>query len=284
MMVLEYANCGNLRDYFKENYLNLRWEQKLEILLNIIHNLEFIHDRNYVHKDLHSGNILQFYYNDHIDTKITDLGLAQHLIDNSNSPNSTTIYGVLPYVAPEILSGKPYTFASDIYSFGIIMVEVSTGKSPYGNIPHDGKLALAICDGLRPAVAKGTPKCYISLVNLCLDADPEKRPSSKEILKIIRNWRFHDDNAHSKKLFSKKSSSDINMFKEFIDANSLDANKISPTRETTLTLHPEATYVSRMMSFNNNFKPKNSIGIQIEDPEGKEYLYYLFKYKICIKY
>ncbi|PKC58761.1 kinase-like protein [Rhizophagus irregularis] len=269
MMVLEYANYGNLRDYFKKYYSNLRWEDKLVILLNIIHNLDFIHERNYVHKDLHSGNILQFFYNDWIDTKIADLGCAQQL-DNSNSPNSITVCGVLPYIAPEVLCGKHYTFASDIYSFGIIMVEVSTGKPPYGNVPHDEKLVLAICSGgLRPNVGKGTPYCYIDLVNQCLDSNPDKRPTSKEILQKIRNWRFYDDPTHSRNsLFSKKTK-DIKMYKEFIDTNFQNADKNFPQRETTLTLHPGATYVSRIMSFNNNNEPKNSKGIQIEDPEAE---------------
>src|SRR6266542_550535 len=100
----------------------------------------------------------------------------------------TNACGVLPYMAPEILDKKPYTFASDIYSFGIIMIEISTGKPPYGNVPHDENLALAICNGLRPRVAKGTPKCYIDLVNQCLDANPENRPSAKELKEITFNW------------------------------------------------------------------------------------------------
>ena len=62
-----------------------------------------------------------------METKITDLGLAQ-LINNSKSSNCSSVCGVLPYIAPEVLDGRPYTFASDIYSFGIIMVEVSTGN------------------------------------------------------------------------------------------------------------------------------------------------------------
>jgi hypothetical protein len=53
-----------------------------------------------------------------------------------------------------------------------------------------GKIALTICGGLRPKVAKRTPKCYIELVEQCLDADPDERPSSKEILKKIRNCDF----------------------------------------------------------------------------------------------
>ncbi|GBC14562.2 kinase-like domain-containing protein [Rhizophagus irregularis DAOM 181602=DAOM 197198] len=89
---------------------------------------------------------------------------------------------VLPYVAPEILEGEPYTEASDIYSLGIIMTELTTGKPPYGTVPHNDDLTLTICNGLRPRVAKGTPKRYIDLVNQCLDADPQERPSNNNVL------------------------------------------------------------------------------------------------------
>ena len=80
MMVLEYAENDNLRKYLKTNFFSLTWKQKLQFLYIIAYNLQIIHERNYVHKDLHSGNILQFSNL----AKITDLGLAQ-LINNSKS-------------------------------------------------------------------------------------------------------------------------------------------------------------------------------------------------------
>src|ERR1043165_8901155 len=103
------------------------------------------------------------------------------------------------------------------------MVEISTGKPPYGNVPHDENLALAICNGLRPRVAKGTPRCYIDLTNRCLDANPEKRPSAKEILEIIRNWRFCNNHKFSsfKELISKKEPVPIKMFKDFVKADEI---------------------------------------------------------------
>ncbi|GBC37449.2 uncharacterized protein OCT59_003484 [Rhizophagus irregularis] len=270
-MVLEYATNGSLRDYLKNKSKCLKWGEKLEILINIIYDLEFIHDRNYIHKDLHSGNILQFFYNGWIDTKITDLGCAQQLHDILNSSNSISVCGVFPYMAPEILNGKQYTFASDIYSFGIIIVEVSTGKPPYGNIPHDEYLAIAICNGRRPKIAKGTPKCYIDLVDRCLDADPEERPSSKEILHKIRNWRFHDsDQACYKKLFLKKmyhNNKDIKLAKEFIDEDCMINSQESSAKTM---LHPGAIYTSQVMSFNSLCEPKNSVGIQVEDSEDSD--------------
>src|SRR5438067_12064458 len=96
------------------------------------------------------------------------------------------------------------------------MVEVSTGRPPYGSVPHDEKLALAICNGLRPRVTKGTPNCYIELAYQCLDAAREKRPSAKEILEIIRNWRCH--NNHNKK--------QVSTFKDLISKKKLKCLRI----------------------------------------------------------
>ena len=57
-MVLEYAENDNLRKYLKNNYSNLTWNKKLFFLDDIAYNLKTIHSKQYVHKDLHSGNIL----------------------------------------------------------------------------------------------------------------------------------------------------------------------------------------------------------------------------------
>jgi serine/threonine protein kinase len=260
-MILEYAHDGNLRDYLRNNFVNLRWKDKLNILKSIANNLFNIHKLNYIHRDLHSGNILQFYIGG-FGTKITDLGLSQS-ITNSKSSYYSKVFGVLPYIAPEILDGRPYTTGSDIYSFGIIMTEVSTGKPPYGNISHDEELALAICNGSRPSVAKGTPKCYIDLVNQCLDANPEKRPSSKVLLETIRDWQFPSDN-YSR---LKKSFKEPEVYKEFIDADNIIFKKSIPE----ITIHSEANYTGRPMCFYNLPEPKNSTKVQIEDPEGNTF-------------
>jgi serine/threonine protein kinase len=208
---MEYANEGDLRSFLRKKFSNLKWKEKLSVLSGIAINLDSIHKANYIHKDLHCGNILQFGVDTNrsqtFQTKITDLGNAQ-LINSSRFSNSSSVYGVLPYIAPEVLSGMPYTFESDIYSFGIIMIELSTGRPPYENVPHDGILALKICCGLRPRAAKGTPQCYIDLANQCLDAIPEKRPKSKELCNIIPEWLVNS--------------------KEFIDVDELTPQEIPP--------------------------------------------------------
>ncbi|POG70835.1 kinase-like domain-containing protein, partial [Rhizophagus irregularis DAOM 181602=DAOM 197198] len=103
------------------------------------------------------------------------------------------IFGVLPFIAPEILKGQPYTQASDIYSFSIIMWEFTSKILPFNDKAHDLQLALSICKGERPEIIENTPQCYIDLMKKCWDEDPLKRPSSKEILNIIKNWIFRPD-------------------------------------------------------------------------------------------
>jgi len=73
-----------------------------------------IHVKNYIHHDLHSGNIFSY---DLCEYAIGDLGLCQQIIDKKDNKNK--IYGVIPYLAPEVLSKKPYTEESDVYSFGM---------------------------------------------------------------------------------------------------------------------------------------------------------------------
>ncbi|GBB95657.1 hypothetical protein RclHR1_02590002 [Rhizophagus clarus] len=58
-------------------------------------------------------------------------------------------YGIIPYMAPETFQGQKYTKASDVYSFGMIMWELMTGRRPFWDRNHDAELIIDICDGLR---------------------------------------------------------------------------------------------------------------------------------------
>src|SRR5437763_16695801 len=119
------------------------------------------------------------------------------------------------------------------------------------------KLALAICNGLRPRVAKGTPQCYIDLVNQCLDANPENRPSADKLWNIIQNWR---------------NSILYKEFEELVDADKI----ISQESSFETATNPEAIYTSRIMNFTNLSKPINSTRVQIEDTEGNfNYIYFI---------
>ena len=107
MMVLLYAEDGSLRNYLNTNTLS--WYDKIWNLRRITIGLNSIHRNELVHRDLHIGNIL------HVGNVflacITDMGLCKPADYTNNTKNKNDVFGVLPYVAPEILRGQNYTKA-----------------------------------------------------------------------------------------------------------------------------------------------------------------------------
>ena len=103
MMVLDYAENGSLRNYLDTNYDKLSWKTKFFDLWSIAVGLNDIHEKELIHRDLHIGNILSF----PIRARITDMGLCRPADYNKlENTNKNKIYGVLLYIAPEILRGQ----------------------------------------------------------------------------------------------------------------------------------------------------------------------------------
>ncbi|PKB93325.1 kinase-like protein [Rhizophagus irregularis] len=149
-------------------------------------------------------------------------------IDNSK------IYGVMPYVAPEVLRGKPYTKAADIYSFGMIMYFVATGRQPFADRAHDKLLALDIYNGISPKLNElEAPKCYVELMKRCWDSTPNNRPNAIEIENIIYSYNF-GLNSEIKK-----------QFKEAEEYRKANISSIEINQSTT---HPQASNISRLLN------------------------------------
>jgi serine/threonine protein kinase len=246
MMVLEYAKNGSLRNYLDKNYDKLNWKTKIRHLYDNALGLWAIHDNGLTHRDLHIGNILEF--NGH-HTSITDMGLCKPADYNESEDTTNSVYGVLPYMAPEILRGLNYTKAADIYSLGIIMYEVISGLPPYYDLSHDKNLAIKICHGLRPRFSIKVPQLIVNLIKKCLDANPLNRPTVKEVKDILYDWWTGFDNDQKELQKQIKEVEKIN--------NTLSVSGI-PSTSLSYRTHPEAVYTSRLLNFNNLPKPMNS--------------------------
>src|SRR2546421_757931 len=181
MLVLHHAEKGDLRHYIRNHFTELSWTRRLMMLNSLAKNLLDIHNAGFTHYDLHPGNVL--IVND-IETVICDFGLARHVDDSLNSK----VYGVLPYVAPEILTQQSYSEAADIYSFSMLMWEICSGKPPLSEEDHTAQLSVRICQGLRPEIEEGTPKCYAEMMKLCWDNNATKRPTSKDLYEKFYSW------------------------------------------------------------------------------------------------
>lgn len=274
VMIMGYIPNGNLREYLKSSSNKMYLKNKFWHLCGIANQLNTIHQRNLIHRDFHPGNILGDITSKHAYWWITDLGLCRP----ANRKDKENVYGVLPYVAPEVLRGQPYTQASDIYSFGIVTYEILTNSYPYPVL--DNMFTLAVCNGLRPNLdSVKAPEVLKDLISKCWDADPLRRPTANEVWQSLWDWCWIIDDekkddkfyqqykeieaeynkfsqsspyklhptavTYSKPINTKKISEELNEFSKSVEFKSKELNQISweEIEETAnwQTLHPTFT-------------------------------------------
>ncbi|CAB4408560.1 unnamed protein product [Rhizophagus irregularis] len=226
MLVMSKYNM-NLREYLQQNHNQLTWKERIRITFEIINDLYFIHKENSIHRDLHSGNILYSQLNDF--WRISDLGFC----GPADKP-STSIYGNLPYIAPEVIIGRGYTFKSDIYSIAMLMWEISFGQPPFMNYEHDCILAFNIIDGIRPKIISEIPSKYKSLMEQCWDANPLKRPDTNTLWKKIGEIKTYYQN----------NPNELPQLIAKVDKEKIDINSKS--------------FTSKIYKFENLSEPKNA--------------------------
>ncbi|GBB99010.1 hypothetical protein RclHR1_00340001 [Rhizophagus clarus] len=195
----------------------------------IVMRLKVIHESDLIHSNLHDGNIL--ISDNHNELFIIDLELCKPISDLQTFDKE--IYGVVPYMAPEVLRKKPYTLASDIYSFSIIMWEFTSGIPPFNDRAHDHQLIYDICKNERPEIIRNTPKCYVDLMKRCWDSNPSNRPTITELEHEISEWircvsKFYEINRNGN---YKYQVPDVNNklyddMLEFVKANNTLKNKL----------------------------------------------------------
>ncbi|RHZ83732.1 hypothetical protein Glove_88g128 [Diversispora epigaea] len=223
--------------------------------------LSQIHELGIVHQDFHPGNILSSNFKN--STRISDFGLSKLIRANPNNPKKKNLFGVLPYIAPEVLSGdEEYTKAADVYSFGIIAYEMVTGFPPYPDIPHDKDLAMKICNGLRPQIPFHTPKIITRMIMRCWDARVTHRPNFVELWKgLCKYWKDYRD------YLDKGKNKDSEIVIQIKKAEEISAAKTTPLDYQS---HPQAIYTSRLLNYSNLPKPKNEENFERELEELTE--------------
>ncbi|RHZ61684.1 hypothetical protein Glove_346g186 [Diversispora epigaea] len=188
--ILEYIKDGDLHHFIYKNFEKFTWIKKFIYLDSIIKGIKEIHDKKIIHGDLHSGNILVNNYH----TIISDLGFCQPATIDSDLSRKSPMYGLIPFMAPELFKNQPFSYASDIYNLGMIMWQMTSGYRPFHDQEHGPKLIVDILDGKRPEITEDTPECWANLMKKCWHPDPSQRSTILEIYELSRKFEEYYKN------------------------------------------------------------------------------------------
>jgi Tol biopolymer transport system component/predicted Ser/Thr protein kinase len=169
-------------------------DQALLYASQICDALDAAHRAGIIHRDLKPGNILLGKNG----VKVLDFGLAK--IEHASTPEGITqtlpltsegaILGTLQYMSPEQLEGKEADARSDIFSFGVVLYEMITGKRPFGGASQASLIASILKEQPRPVqeLQPVTPAGLDRVLQTCLEKDPEKRWQSAREVKHALEW------------------------------------------------------------------------------------------------
>ena len=171
LMISEFVESGNLTEAI--NTKNLTLIQKITILHKIALALHHAHEHGIIHRDLKSSNILLA---DNLEPKIYDFGNSLYI--NSESPDANV--GSIHFASPEQIQGAAPNASSDIWSFGITLFHLITGKLPF-NADSPQELIQQIMNQPAPSIRllnPAIPKKLERILLACIQKDPNKRYSS----------------------------------------------------------------------------------------------------------
>ncbi|PIA49232.1 hypothetical protein AQUCO_01300225v1 [Aquilegia coerulea] len=202
MLVYEYVNNGNLDQWLHGNVGKvspLTWDIRMNIILGTAKGLAYLHEGlepKVVHRDVKSSNIL---LDQQWNAKVSDFGLAKLLCSEDNYV-STRVMGTYGYVAPEYACTGMLNEKSDIYSFGVLMMEIITGRNPVDHSLPPEEVNLVdwlksmvgdrkseqVVDPKLPEMPPSKSLKRVLLVALrCVDPDAQKRPKMGLVIHML---------------------------------------------------------------------------------------------------
>ncbi|XP_077435812.1 ephrin type-A receptor 6 isoform X4 [Vanacampus margaritifer] len=190
MIVVEYMENGSLDSFLRQHDGHFTVIQLVGMLRGIASGMMYLSDMGYVHRDLAARNIL---VNSNLVCKVSDFGLSRILEDDPEAAYTTTQGGKIPirWTAPEAISYRKFSSASDAWSYGIVMWEVmSYGERPYWEMSNQDVI-LSIEEGYRLPAPMGCPVALHQLMLHCWQTERSHRPRFADIVsfldKLIRN-------------------------------------------------------------------------------------------------
>ncbi|KAL8505428.1 hypothetical protein ACS0TY_016604 [Phlomoides rotata] len=202
LLVYEYMPNGSLDNVLYQDTRTLKWEYRYNIAVGLASALTYLHqecEQQVIHRDIKTSNImLDSSYN----ARLGDFGLAR-LMDHDKSPVSTLTAGTMGYLAPEYLQYGKATEKTDVFSYGVVILELACGRRPIERegdgqkmvnlvdwvwkLHFEGNLTAAADEGMNGEFEETEMKKLLLVGLSCANPDGAERPSMRRVMQILNN-------------------------------------------------------------------------------------------------
>ncbi|XP_052308857.1 serine/threonine-protein kinase STY8 isoform X2 [Populus trichocarpa] len=179
-IITEFMSGGSMYDFLHKQKGSLSLQSLLRVAIDVSKGMHCLHQNNIVHRDLKSANLLM---DENGVAKVADFGVAR-VQDQTGVMTAET--GTYRWMAPEVIEHKPYDHKADVFSFGIVLWELLTGKLPYEHLSPLQAAVGVVQQGLRPSIPSHSHPKLAELLERCWQQDPSLRPDFSEIVELLQ--------------------------------------------------------------------------------------------------
>lgn len=205
LLVYEYMRFGSLEDILHDRRkagIKLNWAARRKIAIGSARGLAFLHHNcipHIIHRDMKSSNVL---LDENLEARVSDFGMARLMSAVDTHLSVSTLAGTPGYVPPEYYQSFQCSTKGDVYSYGVVLLELLTGKQPIDSEDFgDNNLVgwvkqhakLKISDVFDPELMKEDPSLEIELLQhlkvacACLEDRPRRRPTMIQVMAMFKD-------------------------------------------------------------------------------------------------
>ncbi|CAH8338582.1 unnamed protein product [Eruca vesicaria subsp. sativa] len=178
--IIEFMPGGSVYDYLHKQKGVFKLPALLKVAIDICKGMDYLHQNNIIHRDLKAANLLM---DEHEVVKVADFGVARV---KAQTGVMTAETGTYRWMAPEVIEHKPYDHKADVFSYGIVLWELLTGKIPYEYMTPLQAAVGVVQKGLRPTIPKKTHPKMKELMERLWEKDPTLRPDFSELIEQLQ--------------------------------------------------------------------------------------------------
>ncbi|KAL1204971.1 LRR receptor-like serine/threonine-protein kinase FEI 1 [Cardamine amara subsp. amara] len=200
LLLYDYLPGGSLDEALHERGEQLDWDSRVNIIIGAAKGLSYLHhdcSPRIIHRDIKSSNIL---LDGNLEARVSDFGLAK-LLEDEESHITTIVAGTFGYLAPEYMQSGRATEKTDVYSFGVLVLEVLSGKRPTdASFIEKG---LNVVGWLKFLISENRPReivdpncegmqiesldALLSIATQCVSSTPEERPTMHRVVQLLES-------------------------------------------------------------------------------------------------